>query len=210
MTDLGLSALTDDQLVELAQALAAELSDRNPSVYDAAKAAVAAATMRAAATQDAEWARKKYLGLMARQVTGGEAYALATWQSEDRAVTRVYLEPAGRRAGGQKWCLHVTGGRNDPPGRLTVEGLQRGGDKFDGPLVRLLLTEMHRLYPGPARVDCEVAAATSYPVPAPPPEWTVRLAEIARLHQMEQDRDATVARAMTAWDAANPAPEETS
>lgn len=176
MTDLGLNTLTDDQLVELAQALAGELARRNPHVVDAAKAAVAAATARAVDDQDAIWTTKKWLATMVHEAFG-ERWALNVWRATGRDDLRVYLEqpPEGRRGRASKYCLHVTGDSKQAPGAVSWE---KGSDDLDVQTVRIICRHAVDRFPDGVRIDCDRALRTHYSVPALPDDYVARIAAI--------------------------------
>jgi len=221
MTDLGLSTLTDDQLVELARALAAELADRNPGVVDAAKAAVAAATARRTLDQANQWAMKKWIGTMIE--TGmGTGWQVNVWLSSGRDDVRVYLENPRRLI---KACLHITGNSKNPPGSLAVDlprvKRREAPVQFDKVMAGLVMQHTYATWPDGVRIDCSQAAATSYDIP-PMPEDVAARVEAIRLHaDWAQQRDALDkqlqkdgktdywdrAPILGAWDTENPEPK---
>ena len=174
MDDLGFEALTDDQLVELARALAAEMVRRSPDVIDAASVAIKQAVAQRAASMDAVWAQKKWI---ARLVTDalGEGWRISIWNSPT-GEQRAYLENNVRRV--EKWTLYVTGNRNNPPGSLHCHyrGARQESDRH---LVQIICTTAVATYPGGIAITCDQAAATPYHTPPAPQEWTDRMAELA-------------------------------
>jgi len=164
-SDLGLDTLTDDQIIELARALATEMASRDPSVTDAAKQAVADAAAHTAAGQAAQWATKKWLALMVTTHIGS-GYTLNVWCARDRDETRVYLETPGKDRRGrdaEKFCLYVTGNDRHPPGSLT-----RTGRDADSRVARMIMQHAFETHPGGVTIECDTAAATTYAVPAEP------------------------------------------
>lgn len=160
--NLGLDALTDDQIVEMARALAAEMAARNPDVVDAAKAAIAAAVARTINDQDVIWARKKWLATMVTSQFGA-GWSLNVWRSTQADETRVYLDrpSQSRKSPSSKYCLYVTGGRQHPPGHLTRDD---GSEKLDWQVVRLICQHAARIFPDGLRLDCDAAAHTKYSI----------------------------------------------
>ncbi|MFB2530994.1 hypothetical protein ACEYYA_02385 [Paracoccus sp. p3-h83] len=177
MTNLGLDALTDDQLVDLAQAIALEMANRSPAVVDAAKAAIAAATARVTQDQDAIWAAKAWLG---RMVTChlGSGWTLNVWRATNQDETRVYLENPGgdrRRRDALKYCLYVTGGTKFAPDTLTVEAGSQAEAK-DAGLVKIICKHAAQAFIDGLRLDCDYAANLKYASPAHPQDLLDRVA----------------------------------
>lgn len=185
--NIGLDALTDDQLVELARAMSTEMIRRNPAVLDAATTAMRDAVERARASQDVAWAAKKWLATMVT-TTIGARWQLNVWRS-DRGETRVYLERSGDRRNSQtKACLFVTGNSRQPPGSLTVE-VYRTDDRPDERILRVICEEAARAYPSGININCDQAAETAYVIAPMPATLDAVLAAIAA------EEDAKAARA---------------
>jgi len=191
MTNLGLDTLTDDQIVELARAIAAEMANRSPDVVDAAKAAVAAATARAINSQDKIWTQKKWLATMLREQVG-RGWSINVWRAPTSDEVRVYLETYGDDKRGRaslKYCYYVTGGAQHPPGALTVHAGSRA-EKFDHPrLIKIIAAHAAALFPNGARIDCDEAARTKYDIPADPQDLTDAIAEIEAAESARAARD---------------------
>jgi len=188
--DLGLNTLTDDQLVELARAIATELVSRNPAVADAAQNAIKEEIARARESQDVIWSRKKWLALMVREHVGRRC-ELNVWRARDRDLTRVYIDKTGtdrKRRGDIKWCLHVTGDSRNPPGAVTVEHGSRASVAADECLVKLICQHALAAF-SDVRIDCDQAAATPYDVPPMPDDVAARAAELAAAAAADQERD---------------------
>lgn len=191
--DLGLDTLTDDQIVELARAIAAELSRRSPATVDAAKAAVAAATARAVNDQDQIWTQKKWLAAMVVKHIGAR-WSLNVWCARDRDETRVYLETEGGDRKGReilKYCYYVTGGAKHAPGTLTIE---REGSRIEkkpaGGIVRIIAAHAARLFPEGLRLDCDEAAALTYQTPDEPQDLRDALAKASAAVAAKAAREA--------------------
>lgn len=171
-TDIGLDTLTDDQIIELARALASEMASRDPSVADAAKQAIADAAALTTAGQDAQWRIKKWLALMVTTHIGA-GYTLNVWRARDRDEARVYLEKQGRRSRDTiKICLYVTGNRFKPPGTI-----DSSSSDADSGLARLIMQHAFETHPGGVTIECDRAAATAYTVPAEPQDVADYVAE---------------------------------
>lgn len=173
MPDLGLDTLSDDQLVELARAIAKEVSRRNPAVGDAATAALREEIERSRQSQDALWTRRKWLALMARDFAG-DGWYLNVWHAAGRDETRVYFETSGKDRRGReslKYCLYATGNDRQAPGTLTVEA-GSSADKLDGRMVRIVCEQAMEVFPDGVKIDCDKAAGTRYDVPPMPPAYT--------------------------------------
>lgn len=194
MTDLGLDTLTDDQLVELARAIAMQIAKRNPAVADAAQNAIRDEIARAAKSQDNLWAKKKWLAQMAVDVCGADE--LTVWRAADRDVTRVYIDINGSDRRGRenvKWCYHVTGDSKNPPGSLTVDVGSRVTADADTEAVKIICRHAISAF-SQVRIDCAKAAATDYAVPPMPADLAARLAEV----KVEAERKAARAAYMAA------------
>jgi len=171
-TDIGLDTLTDDQIIELARAIATEMAARDPSVADAAKQAIADAAALTTAGQDAQWQTKKWLALMVTTHIGA-GYTLNVWRARDRDETRVYLEKPERRSRDTiKICLYVTGNRFKPPGTI-----DSSSSDADSGLARLIMQHAFETHPGGVTIECDRAAATAYTVPAEPQDVADYVAE---------------------------------
>jgi hypothetical protein len=167
--NLGFDTLTDDQLVELARALATELAERNPPVVDAAKAAVAAATARRIDDQDNIWLLKKWLAKMVDDHLHGRGWALNVWTGQTGEV-RVYLERAGSDRRGresEKYCLWVTGGSRYAPDTLTYDVGSRA-EKSDVKLIKMILRHAAQTFPAGVKIDVGYAAGLKYETPDEP------------------------------------------
>jgi hypothetical protein len=190
--DLGLNTLTDDQIVELARQIAAELSRRSPATVDAAKAAVAAATARATETQDEIWANKKWLAaLVANHL--GDGWSLNVWLARDRNETRVYLDNPGRDRHGRetiKYCYHLTGGARHAPGELTIEQEGKNAKRRYGEIIKIIARHAARLFPAGERIDCDGAAAMKYDIPPEPQDLIDALEGRARHEAAQAARNA--------------------
>jgi hypothetical protein len=190
--NLGLNTLTDDQLVEFARALAGELARRNPAVVDAAKAAVAAATARAANDQDVIWTTKKWLAKMVDDHIDGSGWTLAVWRASGREETRVYLEMNGQDRRGRenhKYCLHVTGGKSNAPDEMTVEIGSRA-EKIDTKLARLIMKHAFNAFPAGEKIDVNKCCALKYAVPAEPDDVAAYVNERAAAQARSDARNA--------------------
>lgn len=180
MTDIGLDALTDDQLVELARALAGELAKRQPAVVDAAKAAVAAATAADTASQDAQWARKKWLGKMVADHLGA-GYKLSVWRKG--AETRVYVTNwCGRAYEVIKGVYYVTGDRRNPPRSCTLTSALGSVPAPDREMVRLIAAHAAAAYPAGVEIACDQVAALDYAT-SPEPDDVAARAQALRAAQ---------------------------
>lgn len=157
---LGLGGLTDDQLVEMARHVGAEITRRHPSVADAATDAIRDEIAAARLSQDSQWATKKWLALAVSRGLG-KGWTIRTWRGETGTL-RCYLQTQGLI-----YCLHVTGDGAHPPGSLTAE-VGRKAERRDETLVRLIAEEAARQWPDGETVDCDRAAATSYDTPPLP------------------------------------------
>ncbi|MGO1303962.1 MAG: hypothetical protein ACTMKV_04170 [Sphingomonas parapaucimobilis] len=98
--DFGLGDLTDDQLIELARAVAMEFTLRDRSAYDAARAAAQrakASVRRATPGIDPiyDWSIARRAAMMIAE-TLGEKWSFAVWQSST-GERRVYLDAEGRK-----------------------------------------------------------------------------------------------------------------
>ena len=190
-SDLGFDALTDDQLVEMARAIAVEVATRSPAVHDAARAAIEEAIAAARDSQDAEWARKKWIAEMVRAVVG-ERHTLNVWHSADGRTVRVYVDKPGDRKGrgASKSCLHVTGDSRTPPG--TMDG---DLEKRLRPLLAMVCRHAVEAFPGGLRLDCDVAAATDYATPAFAPDVQAEIDRLAAEEARQKARSAYEAEA---------------
>lgn len=189
--DLGLNTLTDDQLVELARAIATELVSRNPAVADAAQNAIRDEIARVRDSQDTKWTRKKWLALMAREHVGSGC-EISVWRARDAALTRVYLDIHGPDRRGRdhiKWCLHVTGDSKNPPGSLTCDEGSRAKSSADAQIVRLICQHALAAF-AEVRIDCDQAVQTDYDVPSMPADVVARAAEIEAAAAAEAARNA--------------------
>lgn len=191
MDDLGLNTLTDDQLVELARGIAAEMANRNPAVVDATKAAIAAATARVTQDQDAIWTTKCWL---ARMVTAhlGAGWTLTVWRATGRDETRVYLETQGEDGRGReslKYCLYVTGGSKFAPDTLTLE-LGSRASKKDHEIVKIICRTAVMHFVDGVRIECDYAAARQYNTPAEPRELQDRVTVLAAVAAHAAAREA--------------------
>lgn len=176
---LGLDTLTDDQIVEFARELGAEINRRHPGVADAATAAIRDEIAKAALSNDAVWTVKKWLGTMVFSHLG-KAWTLTVWLSQDRSIMRVYLEtPGPGRREDQKWCFSVTGDKTNPPGHLTIVA-GSSAEKADGQLVRIICREAANAFPAGVRIECDLAVKTEYDIPPMPADFSARLAELQR------------------------------
>lgn len=176
--DLGLNALTDDQIVELARSIAAEVATRNPAVADAAQQAIRDEIARIAQSQDTKWAGKKWLALMVQThvCRGAE---LAVWRSQDGLITRVYIDkPSAARGKSLKWCYHVTGDSRHPPRTLSTEHGSKSSDDTDHQIIALICQHAAAAY-RTARIDCAAAAALDYATPPEPADVRDRAAALA-------------------------------
>lgn len=102
------------------------------------------------------------------QAVVGNGYVLNVWRATGRGVTRVYLEYRGSDRRGRdsiKYCLHVTGDNNNPPGELTVDVGSRATNQGDSTAAKLVMQHAAAIYDS-VKIDCDQAAATRYDVPA--------------------------------------------
>ena len=144
--DLGLDALTDDQLVELARELTAELCCRHPGALEAANDAIRAEVAASKAANERKWDREKWLMGLVSGLPEGE-WQLSVWTRDGGRRSEARLERQGSNVGIEKWTMEITGGPGRPPGMLTC--FRRGGCRpADTGLVRMLCREAARLYPG--------------------------------------------------------------
>ncbi|MBB2157380.1 hypothetical protein HLH33_13835 [Gluconacetobacter diazotrophicus] len=189
--DLGLSTLTDDQLVELVRAIAAEMAQRNPSVLDAAKRAMMDVVAQARQSQDMTWSIKKWLGKMMVDHLG-EGWNINVWNARDRDEARVYLEHAGTDRHGRdamKYCYYVTGGEKFPPGSLSLaNGI--ANKTVDTAIVKIVAKSAFERFPTGVSIDCDLAARTEYATPPEPAELTEYAEKLALRARYEADRDA--------------------
>lgn len=186
---LGLSALTDDQLVEMARHLGAEINRRNPAVGDAATAAIREEIERAKASADELWVRNKWLATMAAEA-GASDWLINVWRARDRDETRVYFESPISRRGALKYCYWLTGSRQQPPGTLTIEHEGRDAKRLDAGMVKTLCRLAAETFPGGARIDCAKALRTEYAVPPMPEEWSDARAKAAARDEEEKRKAA--------------------
>lgn len=193
MTNLGLNALTDDQMVELAREIAAEFANRSPATVDAAKAAIAAATARAIDDQDLIWTQKKWLAAMVVEHLGPR-WTLNVWLSPDASVARVYLERASqssrkRDADGIKYTLHVTGDTRAAPSEITVISDLNKDDRPPARLVRLICEHAARLFSTGVRIYCDQDAKKKYDIPPLPDDFSQALADIKAEKEAAEARE---------------------
>ncbi|MBB2169977.1 hypothetical protein HLH36_16765 [Gluconacetobacter aggeris] len=189
--DLGLSTLTDDQLVELVRAISAEMAQRNPAVLDAAKRAIMDVVAQATQSQDMTWSIKKWLGKMVVDHLG-EGWKLNVWNARDRDETRVYLEHAGTDRRGRdamKYCYYVTGGEKFPPGSLS---LVNGSNNrtADNTIVKIVAKSAFARFPTGVTIECDRAAQTDYATPPEPVELTEYVEKLAIRAHYKSERDA--------------------
>lgn len=181
--DLGLRALTDDQLVELARAVGQEIAVRNPAVQDAASEALRQVIDRIKNDQNFAWARKKWLAAMvAEHLENPEGWRLHV--ETHRRITIAYLDtPWWSRQHRRTYTLHVTGSSQYPPGSLTASnrGYDRGHDEH---IIRIILMEAVHLFPDDVIINCDQALKTNYQIPPFPPAYLKRMAE------MDAEREA--------------------
>lgn len=194
--NLGLDTLTDDQLVELARAIATEMVTRNPAVADAAQAAIRDEIAKAARSQDNQWTKKKWLATMVKQHVGDDC-TLTVWRNDGHTVTRVYLDKNGSDRRGRdsiKWCLHVTGDNRHPPGTLTKDEGSRASSAAKGSVIKIICRHAIAAYAA-VKIDCDQAAATKYDIPPLPADFTAAIEKIAAKKAAEAARDAYQATA---------------
>lgn len=180
MQNLGLNSLSDDQLVELARAIAGELTKRNPAVGDAAQSAIRDEIAKAAQSQDTLWAKKKWLAKMVTDHIGRNC-ELTVWRPSDSDTVRVYLDLNGGDRRGRdaiKWCLHVTGDSKHPPGTLTRDEGSRASTDANDSVVKIICQHAVAAFTR-ARIGCDQAAATEYDVPPMPTDYVEAIAKIA-------------------------------
>lgn len=166
---LGLSALTDDQVVAMAQALATEMSRRPSFVYKAA----AAAFRRETESEQArlEWRHRKTLGLMV-QVTLPYAWTLSV-RNDRYSGRRATLECSTpfHRGG---ITLHVTGDGQNPPGSLSqFKNTYFSRNSREERMVTAILSHAAAMFPALSGLDMNAAAAYTDVEPMPfPPEFS--------------------------------------
>lgn len=140
--DFGLGDLTDDQLIELAQAVAMEFTRRDRSAYDAARAATRQArtsSTRATAGIDPQydWAIARRAAMMIDETLGRD-WTFSVWKG-DMGERRVYFEADTRKPGavrakhrphlqdsGGKVTFYVTGSKHHPPGDMDLRQIPSG------------------------------------------------------------------------------------
>lgn len=148
--DLGLSALTDDQLVELARAVSAEAYARGPVVIDAAQAAIQAERDRLVREAQEEAARRVRAAEADRIRREAAEAAMAAYQA---APTQAEKWAQAKTLGmmivetlGPGWS--ITGWRNRETGhrRIYLDGPGRGSR--GGPKITYLTDGDRDLPPG--------------------------------------------------------------
>ncbi len=184
--NLGLDALTDDQLVELVREIGIEMTRRNPSVLDASKNALIQAVEKAAKSQDNIWSLKKWLATMVTSHVGAK-FSLNVWQSRDGDDVRVYLEkqPERKRDSGIKYCYYVTGNNRHPPKCLTLEGKSEA----DAEIVKIICETAFATFPDGTQINCDQAAKLDYTIPENPPALTERATKLDTLAHWQKRYD---------------------
>ena len=181
--DFGLGDLTDDQLIELARAVAMEFTLRDRSAYDAARAATQqakASVRRATPGIDPiyDWSIARRAAMMIAE-TLGEKWSFAVWQSST-GERRVYLDAEGRKVSAVrathrpyqqsrdgKVTFYVSGNGHAAPGKLEMANIPNSirRDRLEA-IVQYLEGAWDK-WPG---TKVSVALATEIP-PAPLPPY---------------------------------------
>jgi hypothetical protein len=204
--DLDLSPLTDDQLVELARSVAVEISTRSPAVTVAAQSAVEEIVRRAAASQDSEWSRKKWLATMVYEAIGDHKNAtISVWSPAGSDTVRVYIDvPASTHKNNDfiKYCYHATGDAKNPPKALTVSTGSRISESADHELLKIVCA--HAVVLG-ANISISRALATDYAIPPLPADFLARVAKIEAADRAKKLRAA--ANKKSASETTDPARE---
>jgi hypothetical protein len=196
--DLGLGELSDDQVVELAAAVADEIARRDGAVFDAARQATAGARARRKAaavaadriwaTQWSDWACARRAAMMIDETLGRD-WRFTVWRNDTTGERRVYLDgPEARsRASSSdavrarhgrpprvppvmtpKVSFFVDGSSRYPPGHLVMEG---GVPAAATARLQAIARFLAARWDVRGSVSVAIALAAADVEPAPPPPW---------------------------------------
>ncbi|MBM3927848.1 MAG: hypothetical protein FJ335_05230 [Sphingomonadales bacterium] len=178
MDDLGLGDLSDDQLIELARAVAEEIGRRDENVYAAARTAAAGtrpSAPRSSPRNDPayDWSIAKRAAMMIAD-TLGDDWSFCVWKS-DKGERRVYLDaPAAKASAARRVhrpqsvregnvTVFVSGSPQNAPGTMRCQYLPDGADSRRIEAICRFLEEAWDHWP-----TTRVAKALDSPIPAAP------------------------------------------
>lgn len=182
MADLGLSSLTDDQIVELARQIAAEAAVRSPAVTDAAKMAVRGEIDRATNDQARLWSLKKWIAEMVRDHLNGDCTLTVLTSGNVRRVSILCRGEDRKSREDHTWTYHATGDDRQPPGALTLSlGSRLRSVSNDRDLVAIICRHALAAFPAGVEIWCDQAASTTYSVDPFPADYAARAAYVAEI-----------------------------
>lgn len=161
MDELGLSALTDDQLVELVAAISTEMANRHPDTLDAAKRAIQDRMAAAKRSEEQIWTLRKWLASQVASRFGSGWWLFVEPHHTGRTLIQ-FERRGGSRSKSTSYSYYPTGGWNQPPGAFTTHRTDQVNQP-DG-LARVICNLALETFPDGLDLDCDAAIQTPYPV----------------------------------------------